>query len=34
MSLIEEAKNKDPDVFDRLMRTQLNKMYRIAIAML
>ena len=34
MSLIEEAKNKDPDAFDRLMRMQLNKMYRIAIAML
>ena len=34
MSLIEEAKNKDPDAFDRLMRAQLNKMYRIAIAML
>ena len=34
MSLIEEAKNKDPDAFDRLMRTQLKKMYRIAIAML
>lgn len=34
MSLIEEAKNKDPDAFDRLMRTQLQKMYRIAIAML
>ena len=34
MSLIEKAKNKDPDAFDRLMRTQLQKMYRIAIAML
>ena len=34
MSLIGEAKNKDPDAFDRLMRTQLQKMYRIAIAML
>ena len=34
MSLIEEAKNKDPDAFDRLMQTQLQKMYRIAIAML
>ena len=34
MSLIEEAKNKDPDAFDKLMRTQLKKMYRIAIAML
>lgn len=34
MSLIEEAKNKDPDAFDRLVRTQLQKMYRIAIAML
>lgn len=34
MSLIEEAKNKDPDAFDSLMRTQLQKMYRIAISML
>ena len=34
MSLIEEAKNKDPDAFDKLVRTQLKKMYRIAIAML
>lgn len=34
MSLIEEAKNKDSDAFDRLMRTQLQKMYRIAISML
>lgn len=34
MSLIEGAKNKDPDAFDRLMRTQLQRMYRIAIAML
>ena len=34
MSIIEEAKNKDPDAFDRLMRTQLKRMYRIAIAML
>ena len=34
MSLIEKVKNKDPDAFDRLMRTQLQKMYRIAIAML
>lgn len=34
MSLIEEAKNKDPDAFDRLMKTQLQKMYRIAISML
>ena len=34
MSLIEEAKNKDPDAFDTLMRAQLNKMYRIAISML
>ena len=34
MSLIEEAKNKDPDAFDRLMQTQLSKMYRIAISML
>ena len=34
MSLIDEAKNKDPDAFDRLMQTQLQKMYRIAVAML
>ena len=34
MSLVEDAKNKDPDAFDKLMRTQLKKMYRIAIAML
>ena len=34
MSLIEKAKNKDPDAFDKLMRTQLQKMYRIAITML
>lgn len=34
MTLIERAKNKDPDAFDTLMRTQLQKMYRIAISML
>ena len=34
MSLIEKAKNKDPDAFDQLMRMQLQKMYRIAISML
>ena len=34
MTLIEQAKNKDPDAFDKLMRTQLQKMYRIAISML
>ena len=34
MSLIKEAKNKNPDAFDRLMRTQLQSMYRIAISML
>lgn len=34
MSLITEAKNKNPDAFDRLMRTQLQRMYRIAISML
>ncbi len=34
MNLIEEAKNKNPDAFDRLMRTQLQRMYRIAISML
>ena len=34
MSLIEEAKMKDPDAFDRLMRPQLQGLYRIAISML
>ena len=34
MSLIDEAKNKDPDAFDRLMQTQLQKLYRIAVSML
>lgn len=34
MSLIKEAKNKNPDAFDQLMRTQLQSMYRIAISML
>ena len=34
MGLIEEAKNRNPDAFDRLMRTQLQSMYRIAISML
>lgn len=34
MSLIEKAKNRDPDAFDRLMRTQLQKLYRIAVSML
>ena len=34
MSLIEKVKNKDPDAFDKLMRMQLQKMYRIAISML
>ncbi len=34
MSLIEKAKNRDPDAFDMLMRKQLQKMYRIAISML
>lgn len=34
MSLVEEAKNKNPDAFDQLMRTQLQRMYRIAISML
>ena len=34
MSLIEKAKNKDPDAFDQLMRAQLQSMYRIAISML
>ncbi len=34
MSLIEEAKMKDPDAFDRLMRPQLQGLYRIAISIL
>lgn len=34
MSLIKEAKNKNPDAFDHLMQTQLQSMYRIAISML
>lgn len=34
MSLIKKAQEKDPDAFDSLMRTQLQSMYRIAIAML
>lgn len=34
MSLVEKAKSRDPDAFDRLMRSQLQKMYRIAISML
>ena len=34
MSLIEEAKMKDSDAFDRLMRPQLQGLYRIAISML
>ena len=34
MSLIEKAKNKNPDAFDQLMRAQLQSMYRIAISML
>lgn len=34
MNLIEEAKNKNSDAFDQLMKTQLQKMYRIAISML
>ena len=34
MSLIEKVKRKDPDAFDRLMRPQLQELYRIAISML
>ncbi len=34
MSLIQDAKNKDPVAFDQLMRTQLKRLYRIAITML
>ena len=32
--LVIEAKNRNPDAFDRLMQTQMQRMYRIAIAML
>ena len=34
MSLIENARNKDPIAFDKLMQGQLQKLYRIAITML
>lgn len=34
MSLIKEAKEKNPDAFDQLMKAQLQRMYRIAISML
>ena len=34
MDLIKRAKEKDADAFERLMRPQLQRMYRIAIAML
>ena len=34
MSLIEDAKNRNPNAFDQLMRTQLQRMYRIAVSML
>lgn len=34
MSLIKEAKEKNPDAFDQLMQKQLQRMYRIAISML
>ena len=34
MSLIEDAKNSNPNAFDQLMRTQLQRMYRIAVSML
>lgn len=34
MNLIEEAKQKNPDAFDQLMRMHLQRMYRIAISML
>ena len=34
MSLIEDAKNKNPDAFEQLIQTQLQRMYRVAISML
>ena len=34
MNLIEDAKNRNPNAFDQLMRTQLQRMYRIAVSML
>lgn len=34
MSLIAEAKNKNPDAFEQLIQPQLQKMYRVAISML
>lgn len=34
MELIYEAKQKNPDAFDKLMQTKLQKMYRIAISIL
>jgi RNA polymerase sigma-70 factor (ECF subfamily) len=34
MSLIEEAKNKNPDAFEQLIQPQLQRMYRVAVSML
>ena len=34
MSLIEDAKNKNPDAFEQLIQPQLQRMYRVAISML
>lgn len=34
MNLLEEARNKNPDAFDQLLRPYLQRMYRIAISML
>ena len=34
MSLIDEAKKKDPDAFGQLVQENLQKMYRIAISIL
>ena len=34
MSLIEDAKNKNPDAFEQLIQPQLQRMYRVAICML
>ncbi len=34
MNLLEEARNKNPDAFDQLLRPHLQRMYRIAISML
>ena len=32
MSLIEDAKNENPDAFEQLIQPQLQRMYRVAIS--